>query len=266
MVKYIDSRLRNEIAEKLKKIESHPSVYEIKKNFIIKDLKTIGDIYSYWIENPELRRAHLLDHKSPETVKKQAMKGIQSVHNAWNYLNNPKLIEDFIHKIAENDFKILKSANALIMGDPANKGVGFRKYRVTLNCEEYYPPEGEDKIREKLKETNDEIIQLYYEDVIEAAISWHFEGAIIQPFEDGNKRTFRLIQDKILVEKGIPPVLISAGEAKYYHKLLCRAADSHGSQNIEPRKDFHNYCASKLNNGLDEILGDLEIPVIFKRN
>jgi len=261
MSKYIDSRLRNEINEKMKKIESHPTFYEKRKQFIVRDLRTIGDIYSFWIENPELRRALCLENKSPESVKKEARKGIQSMHNAWNYLNNPKLQDEIIYKIGENDFEVIKSVNALVMGDPSKKRIGFRNWRVDLGCEDYNPPEKFDKIQEKIEETFNGVIEDYSKDPLEAAIKWHLEGAGIQPFGNGNKRTFRLIQDKILDENNFPPVIIPSGEGKYYHKLFCKTLPAYDKKNVEGQRGFYDYCASKINNGLDEILADLNIPL-----
>ena len=201
-----------------------------------------------------------MEHKSPEKVKKIAREGIQSIYNAWDYLNNPKLREDLIDKVKTNDFETIKSVNALVMGDPSKKRVGFRNWRVTLNCEDYDVPEPEE-IQDKMERTFDEAKLLYESDPLEAAIKWHLEGAAIQPFGDGNKRTFRLIQDKILSENDMPPVLITAGEGKYYHNLLCKTLSAYKKGNVEEQKQFYDYCASKVNNGLDEILGDLNIPL-----
>jgi Fic family protein len=255
----IDVEIRKEIDEKLDKISSHPNFYDKKKKIILKELRTIGDIYSFWIENPELRRSLYLENKSPETLKKLSRKGIQSMHNGWNYLTNPNLTENLITKIGENDFETVKSLNALIMGDPSKKSCGFRKWRVDLNCEDYFPPEPEE-IEEKMQETFLEVKNDYLEDPLKAAIRWHLEGAAIQPFGNGNKRTFRLIQDKILDENNYPPVIIPAGEAKYYLKLLCEALPAYEKKDFNGQKRFYDYCASKVNNGLDEILGDLSLP------
>jgi len=252
----IDSRLKREIKEKLNRINSHPECYEKRRKIVNKDLRTIGDIYSFWIENPELRRRLYLDHISPETLKKLARKGVQNMHNGWNYLTNPNLTQDLICKLGEEDFEVIKSLNALVLGVPSKKNYGFRTDRVTLNCDNYMPAEpGE--IRGRMQEACSRIKEEYSEDVLEAAISWHLEGAAIQPFSEGNKKTFRLIQDKLLDEHGLPPAIIPAGEAKYYLNLLCKTFPAYERKDIEGQREFYDYCASKVNNGLDEILSDL---------
>ena len=81
----------------------------------------------------------------------------------------------------------------------------------------------------------------------------------IQPFMDGNKRTARLIQNRILHSVDLPPAVIPAGEGKFYFDLLRRVLPFYQDGDMIGQKQFYDYCASKVNNSLDEILGDLEV-------
>lgn len=260
MEEYIDRTLRREISDKLKKIEDHPAFYDRRKKCVSNELREIGDVYSFWIENPDLRKA-IIGNKSANTVKKFARKGIQSVHNAWCYLNNPNFEENFIHKISDKDYQAIKSANSLVLGASAREGTKFRSSPVTLNCEGYTPPGNIEKIQRRLKETNEKALEIYQIDPLVAAIMWHLEGSAIQPFSDGNKRTFRLIQDKLLIDEGIPPAIIPAGEGRYYHDIFCQALPAYKARDIQGQQGFYNFCASKVNNALDDILGDLGVPL-----
>ncbi len=257
MQKYIDPILRREISEKADRIRDHPQCYETRRRKIIKELRTIGDVFSFWIENPELRRSLYLENKSQKTLKKLSTKGIQSMHNGWNYLVNPMLSESLIEDINKDDFEIVKSLNSLVLGG-SKKHFGFRTDRVTLNCDDYSPAEPEE-IQERMQKADESIRENFSDDFLEAAITWHLEGAAIQPFDEGNKRTFRLIQDRILYGEGLPPVIIPAGEAKYYLRLLCKTFPAYEKRDLDGQREFYNYCASKINTGLDEILGDLKI-------
>lgn len=254
MKNLVDLRIKREINEKLDRINSHPQCYEKRKAAIIKELRTIGDIYSFWIENPELRRSLYLENKSPKTLKKLSTDGIRSMHNAWYYLMNSPLSESLIQTIEQDNFEVVKSLNSLVLGG-SKKHYGFRTDRVTLNCDDYSPAEPEEIQERMLRAYN--LIRENSEDALESGIRWHLEGAAIQPFGEGNKRTFRLIQDRILLEKGLPPAIIPVGEAKYYLKLLCKTLPAYESGDVEGQKEFYDYCASKVNIGLDEILGDL---------
>lgn len=259
MEEYIDRVLRQEISDKIKKIEDHSEFYNKRKECISRELREIGDIYSFWVENPGLRKS-LLGNKSSRTVKKLARKGIQNINNAWCYLNNPNLQENFIKKLSENDYRVIKAVNSLTLGGCAKNYQTFRNSPVTLNCPDYTPPGRTEEIQRYLKETNLRILETYLKDPLTAAIMWHLEGSAIQPFIEGNKRTFRLIQDKILAENGIPPAIIPAGEGRYYHDIFCQALPAYVTGDIQGQQVFYNYCASKINNGLDDILGDLGVP------
>ncbi len=257
MEKYIDNVLRDEIFLKQEKLVRTPEYYDKRKELVIQDIRSIGDVYSFWVENPELRKELLLENKQSKTLRKMAQKGIQNVHNAWYFLSNKGRYGNFINCL---NIGILEKTNGLVMGEKKNE---IRKRRdidknesVTLNYVGYTPPNPQ-KVEKKLKNSISNIKQLYSIDPLESAIRAHIDMAAIQPFMEGNKRTSRLIQDRILYDANLPPAIISAGEGYFYRKLLGDALveyDNPGKGNL---KKFYNYCASKVNNGLDEILGDL---------
>jgi hypothetical protein len=82
--------------------------------------------------------------------------------------------------------------------------------------------------------------------------------SLAQPFDHANKRTARLIQNRLLDNADLPPAVISAGEGRYYLNLLMDSAIPYSEGNMEGQRNFYNYVASKVNSGLDEILEDLE--------
>lgn len=245
--------LTQEIELKRQEIERNPSAYN-KRAALVKDsLRAMGDIYSFWIENPELREQFLIARKKPETLKKMAYKGTQAIHNGWYYLNNKGKFGEFVQEL---DPSILKSTNALINGFDRTLGE-FRKNDVTLNIKNYEPPKYEDVSR-KVNDSLNNIKRLNDESPLLAAIYAHLSLALIQPFDSANKRTARLIQDRILLDAQLPPAIIPAGESRFYLELLCNTAQSYANGNMLGQKQFYDYIASKVNNGLDEILGDLD--------
>jgi hypothetical protein len=250
MVRYIDESLYEEILVKKKKIEGSPEYYDKRKTLVIQDLRSIGDVYSFWIENPELRKSLLTENKQPKTLRKLAMHGIQNVHNSWYFLSERGKYGGFIKEL---NAEVLKKTNGLVQGERFND---FRSKDVSLNIKEYTPPSYE-KVSKKINEAISKVKEIYQVNPIEAAVTAHLEIAAIQPFMEGNKRTARLIQDRILYDEGLPPAIISAGEGKFYRNLLCKVLPAYDEGDVEGQKEFYNYCASKVNNGLDDILGDL---------
>jgi len=248
----ISKNILEEIRMKFDKLAEDPRYYDQRRNLVIQNLRTIGDLYSFWMENPELRKELLLEKSNEKRIRKMAKKGIQDINNGWYYLMNIGNLGKFTDYL---DGNILKRLNGLVYSD-AEKPRDFRKKDVTLNVIGYSPPSWE-KVPYKIDEAIKIIKNLYIENPLEAAISAHLNIASIQPFIDGNKRCARLVQDRILFDIGMPPAIITAGEGKFYHDLLVRTIPAYHDENKEGQRQFYDYCASKINNGLDEILGDL---------
>jgi len=247
----VDPKIREEIRTKQAALRDNPMYPTFKQTAVLHDLKTIGDVYSFWIENPGLRKT-LLHGKGEETVKKMALKGIRAVKDGWYYLHQ---LSKSSQPLAYLNIPVIERLNGII--EPRVSGTGkLRKKDVTLNIRGYTPPSWE-RVPERLKQLIDVTLEIYEQDPLEAAINFHLGTAMIQPFIEGNKRCARLVQDRILWDAKLPPVVIPAGEGTFYFDLLCRIAPEYQAGNLEGQKQFFDYCASKVNNGLDAILGDL---------
>lgn len=249
----ISPSLFDEIALKLKKISENPQCYDARMRLVKEDLRSMGDVYSFWIENPELRKAYLTEKRQEATLKKQARKGIEAMHNAWYFLNQKGQFGKFIEILDED---ILKGVNGLVNGEDKESG-RFRWRDVTLNFKGFTPV-GWEKVPNEVKKTLEYVKRIGERNPLEAAIYCHLALALTQPFDEGNKRTSRLVQDMILHDAGLPPAIIPAGEAKFYLDLLERSAWPFRNENREGQRQFFDYNASKVNNALDTILNDLD--------
>ena len=247
----ISKVLREEIGIKMAKISGDFWAYDKRRDLVRRDLRTIGDIYSFWIENPDLRRSLLLSKRQEDSIKKEAKKGVRAIKDAWYFLLQQG--EDFINVLSP---KVLMQTNRLI-NRSRKRDEGFRRIDVTLHILGYTPPSWE-KVPKKLDELLERIKDLYAEDSLQASIMAHLELAAIQPFIEGNKRTARLVQDRLLDCGGFPPAIIPSGEGKYYFRLLTKTLPAYREGNVEGQRGFYDYCASKVNCGLDHILGDLD--------
>lgn len=94
---------------------------------------------------------------------------------------------------------------------------------------------------------------------VEKAARLHLKLAGIQPFEDGNKRASRLMQDRILYGSDLPSAFIPVGERMVYLDLLDQAW--HGlylnEDDEDEQKPFFDYIGGKVNNSLDLLLDDI---------
>lgn len=251
MINLIDLKICDEIRLKFEKLNRNPKYPNFQHRAVIEGLRTIGDVYSFWIENPGLRKSLLLENQSERTIRNKASRGIRAVNNGWYFLTQTgkgKLVE-----VLSSD--ILERLNGIV--EPKFEGTGqFRTRDVTLNIRGYTPPSWE-AVPKKISVLIEEIKISYAQNPLEAAVFAHLGIALIQLFVEGNKRCARLVQDRILSDIGLPPVVIPAGEGTFYFNLLGATAPSYRNGNAAGQREFFNYCASKVNNGLDQILGDL---------
>ena len=246
--------LREEIEIKLKKIRDNPDVYDERARLVRDDIRAMADIYSFWIENPDLRKRLIIPGRNvtSQKLKKMAKVGTRQINDAWHFLMQFGSQRDF-YKVINPE--IIKGTNARINGDRGRSS--FREKDVTLNFD-YTPPSFE-RVPERVDEVIERIQQKHEKNPLETAIYAHLGIALVQPFAYGNKRTARLIQDRLLVDSGLPPAIISAGEAKLYFDVLKRVAPAYSMRDESGQVLFYNYIASKVNNGLDIILNDLGI-------
>lgn len=254
MVDKISPDLREEIQLKLEKLARRHSYYEARKRLVLQDVRSLGDIHSFWIENPSLRKQLLRHNYSEKTVRKKAREGIRSVHNGWYFLTHHGQYGMFLNSL---DSGLFQRLNGIVAPKIPESGQ-FRTKDVTLNIGNIYTPTSWERISERFNELLEEVRTLYKEDPLESAILFHLGVAGIQPFRDGNKRCARLVQDRILYDAEMPPAIILAGEGKFYLNLLTKTLPAYRDGDLEGQRQFYDYNASKVNNGLDEILGDLE--------
>lgn len=113
--------------------------------------------------------------------------------------------------------------------------------------------------------------------MIEIAIMAHYHLLRIHPFEDGNGRTSRLIQNLIINQFGYPASMIQKGEKAHYIKHLSEchqgfrfrehkennkaenlidkiAEDDYWTNLSKGEKDLYDYLASRINTSIDLIL------------
>ena len=261
MEKIISPSLREEIQIKADKIRENPDVYEARQRRVRDELTSIGDSYSFWIENPKLRKAYLLANKQKKTLMKQARAGIRAVTDGWYFLLDKGRAGNFLQVFTPYDLERLNAIVYRSKMSPVAKpepGKRFRRGNVTINVLGYNPPNARE-VPEKIRELLGKVKRTYKEDPLEAAILTHLGIASIQPFDDGNKRCARLVQSRILFDCGLPPAVIPAGEGKFYMGLFTKSVIPFRDGNTKSQRGFYDYCASKVNNALDEILDDLHV-------
>lgn len=189
---------------------------------------------------------------------------------------------DYIIKIARNEEPLtevmIRNLHKMILheeyeidaitadGQPTKKFIRLGKYKTTPNHVKtitgeifrFATPEETPAKMEELMNwyrenfNNNDLHPLIF------AVEFHYRFIRIHPFDDGNGRVVRLLMNLILMQKGLPPVIIKTRDKENYYRSL-QIADS---GNIDP---FYMYVSKRLINSLEIMINaakgiDIEEP------
>ncbi len=260
----IPKHVKDEIDEKISIIHKYPDLCFRLENIAHGERRRLADIHSYWIEHPEKREELMRATgitKEHELIK-YSRESIQRIRVAWAYLRRQGFAGRILGSITPE--LLIQVAETIDL-----QNHGFRTDTKTLGFRDYTPPNPV-KVPELVSAACDEI-NGSSQHCVEIAATAHLLIAGIQPFYDGNKRTARLVQDRILKDEGLPCAVIPYGERAVYLKFLEEALvgmrevrDSAEMSDERQRirgesmqENFGLYIAGKVNSTLDEVLGDL---------
>ena len=184
---------------------------------------------------------------------------LTSLNQAWEYaIQNfdGRLNPDLICKVVA---MIDSTSNAIRSG--FGKEVARSEYRndsVRILDRDAVLPVRPEKIVYQVNELCD-LLDTGMHPVEKAALS-HFHLVRIHPFEDGNGRTARLVQNLFLHHENYPPAIVNVQNRLFYFGLLRRAMQSYYARTAEGISDkatpceitFNNYIASGVHDACIE--------------
>lgn len=250
--KMVENELREEILGKrdyLKAVE--PAGLPLYSEFW-RVIEEEALAHSLRIEFPKARvSTKKASHRRREEYKRAYEVGFGGMRNAWllakqkTSSQNGTIDEKLIIGIAE-------------MIDP-EVVLGYRHDQVRIEGSYNLPPRPE-KVPAEMEKLIQQIPNI---PTLERALFTHFEIARIHPFPDANGRTARMVQNLILAQEDLPPVIIYEGERAHYKALLREAvlgrAEREGNgKPSDEEKTFYNFLATKININLDKILDHIE--------
>jgi len=236
------------------------SILHCEKN-IRKAIEKNAQIHSYRLEYPNETVPYSIPRNSdiPEIYE-----GVENIMKAFKWGEAIFDVEEeinaqFIKGIAGRiDPKLYPEAFADYR--PITMGLRIENSRVT-------PPYPE-KVRniempEYIRKLNLRLKQKGPENRITSAIYSHLHLARIHPFEDGNGRTARVLQDIILNHYEIPCPIIKSGERDTYNNLIEGAIFDYkhikqsGDQTngaTQGERLFYTFMAEKIEKSVDKLL------------
>jgi hypothetical protein len=203
----------------------------ISSNKFRKSLIDIADKHSVELELP--------GQSNKSTVYKEYLGGLDEAHNYFKKNYSGLLTEDLIKYLSG---KILNQYFSQYRDCAARANVMGLSYPNPLKIPE--------EILKFIHKNNS------ISNNIEKAFNAHFNLARIHPFNDGNGRLARFVQNSILVYSGIPPVNIFNFERRNYLDLICSAEKEYYSLEGkvgEEQKKFYSFLGEKLLQSIEDL-------------
>lgn len=121
---------------------------------------------------------------------------------------------------------------------------------ITVNGQRYHAPDQSEiisRLNEIVYNLNDAS-----KDTLTRAFETHYELIALQPFDDFNKRTSRLVMNWVLINGGYRPVIFNkASDADKYRRAITAMANGE-------RKEYMHYMMQSMARSQNDIIGELK--------
>lgn len=181
---------------------------------------------------------------------------VVSMQMDYNYIRNVGYAYDYILENAQKPIdttEICKIHSILCMNTPIAGG-SFRTtdkvLEINVNGIRYHAPD----YHEIASKMNNIIFKLNNPDVSmpQRAFNLHFDLIMLQPFDDFNKRTSRLIMNWALIQNGYRPVVFNnKKDAKNYISAIAARANDNN-------REYNYYMSAAMVNTQKQIIKRLE--------
>ncbi|MEX0904897.1 MAG: Fic/DOC family N-terminal domain-containing protein [Balneolaceae bacterium] len=205
------------LAELKGKSENLPNPAILLNAIILQEAKASSEIENIVTTNDKLFTALTADDAKADPHTKEVLRYREALRQGVEKLNeqplSTTLFIDLMRIIKQTDAG-LRNTDGTVIANPYTKKII------------YWPPEGEDKIRDLLKNLEEYIQNEHDADPLVKMAIIHYQFEAIHPFDDGNGRTGRIINILYLIMTKLlhQPVLYLSdyiiGNKSEYYRLL----------------------------------------------
>jgi len=209
----------NRVLGELKgKSESLPNPEILINSIVLQEARTSSEIENVITTNDRLYTALTASDAETDPHTREVLRYREALKRGTSIIREKPLSTNIFIGLMQ----IIKETDAGIRSQPGTV-IANPKTRKII----YWPPEGEERIRQLLKNLEDYIHENVtgHDPLIKMAVS-HYQFEAIHPFDDGNGRTGRILNILFLLEKGLlhQPVLylsdhIIRNKSAYYRLL-----------------------------------------------
>lgn len=160
--------------------------------------------------------------ETEQAIRAQTREGLSSNESeAWNLDKAHRWVVEHCDAATHQLEPFVRHVNDLLLKGVHHGGGRFRTEEVALRGVDYRPPPHV-KMEEYMRRLSEEIrASAGTTSAIELAVRAHTKFVMIHPFVDGNGRTARLLVNAILLQQGLPAIVVNADDrAQYFDALL----------------------------------------------
>lgn len=207
----------NQLASKVMEAQRIPTYRVSVENLVDASLNNLSNAFGWCIHNgdkvTEIKKE--TNSQSHRDLRRASRKAKERLGEAWYYLsgysdNSGKPLDQFVSpSVFRTVARIIDPRNQDFRGPNQEARIFYPEYKAP--CGFQVPGEVEaltDRIRGSVA------------GILEKAIHLQLEIIGIQPFEFGNKRLGRFLQQRVLYDHGLPPILVYPAEREEYCSAL----------------------------------------------
>ncbi len=198
----VDRTIHN-IDDILSRINTHPEYSSRVRIEIVRSIRDEATRHSYAIEK-ENGKEYNSDHISPKAYQERTRQVVAQLNNASDYIGRYGL-----------NFSTLAALGNLVEPE-GHTYRDFRRVEVVIGTVQ---PPATEKVPYLMKNLANFLENTTFHPILRA-IQTHIEITRIHPYEDGNGRVSRLVQNFCLQEKNYPATIITPTEKELYFTLL----------------------------------------------
>lgn len=173
--------------------ERMPNQAMLIDSLVLQEARASSEIENILTTNDELYKA-AADEAQPASLEaKEVLRYRQALNHGFRQTRHRPLATNLFIEIAQQ----IKEANFSIRRTPGTRIANGRGETI------YTPPEGEQVIRDKLRDFENFLHADDELDVLVKMALLHYQFEAIHPFPDGNGRTGRILNILFLVERGL---------------------------------------------------------------
>lgn len=246
-----------DIDRKKRELQNRPDCYMKAQKIMDNNFRLMADLHSFWLEHPAITTRFLSNlgytgnpnnlEEVRRFTRRISREGTERLERAWKYLSERNTHGDLSRTIRPADvIEVLRYV------EPGINAGGYRRERATLGLKNFIPPNPV-RVPEYVEMACEKLKGRFRHPVEDAALI-HLLIAGIQPGRDGNKRSARLFQNRILRDGRLPPAMIRKSSRTDYLNHLEFGLQGVRDGNERYVSVFGNYVANRVNSTLDEVL------------